>query len=413
MRTLEQHLDAQIGPKRMLALDGGGVKGILTLGMLEVLEAELRRRAGNPHFVLSDYFDLIGGTSTGAIIATALALGMPVHEVIDLYLQLGPKVFAKTKGNAPWDGLTNERYDSKALRRALSPVLGKKSLGSRQLKTGLALHCKRIDTGAAWVLTNNPRARYFDPIDAGKDTVPNKDYHLIDLVLASAAAPTYFKEVKINIANDAKDKPIQTGYFVDGALGGFNNPSVQMLLTALVPGYGFGWASGAENLMLASFGTGLRRPQIEGRKYQSKAPAERGIDALRSMIFDTQMHGVQLLQAVSEPKIPWKINSEIGDMRGHCIGDRALLSFQRLDVALDTKPKRQAKDAPLLGIEALLQREIPAARLENLDRLDNGDPQNMALLLEIGRKAGPGYIGKDWPDRAFDLPQWHSAKEIA
>src|SRR5512147_477230 len=76
-RTLFEHLSPDTGAKRVLALDGGGVKGILTLGMLKVLEDELRRRAGDAAgFRLSDYYDLIGGTSTGAIIASALALGL-------------------------------------------------------------------------------------------------------------------------------------------------------------------------------------------------------------------------------------------------------------------------------------------------------------------------------------------------
>lgn len=403
MRTLEEHLDAQAGPKRMLALDGGGVKGILTLGMLEVLEAELARRAGSTHFVLSDYFDLIGGTSTGAIIATALALGMPVREVTALYRDLGPKVFGRATGN----GVTSDRYESKALYKALWRVLDKKTLGSRQLKTGLALHCKRIDTGAAWVLTNNPNAKYFDPPDAASDSAPNRDYRLIDLVMASAAAPTFFKEVKINISYDAKERPVQTGYFVDGALGGFNNPSVQMLLTALVPGYGFAWPAGSEQLMLASFGTGFRRPQIDGRKFKNKFAGNRGIDALRSMIFDTQIHAVQLLQALSEPIAPWTINSEIGDMRGHHISAKPLLDFQRVDVRLDSKPAgKSAAGSARTGIEELLNREISAEALVALDRLDNGESANMDLLLEIGRAAAPAYVNEHWPNPLFNLPEW-------
>ena len=69
-RTLFEHLSPDTGAKRVLALDGGGVKGMLTLGMIKPLEDQLRRRAGGaPEFRLSDYYDLIGGTSTGAIIA--------------------------------------------------------------------------------------------------------------------------------------------------------------------------------------------------------------------------------------------------------------------------------------------------------------------------------------------------------
>src|SRR6185503_3702619 len=139
-RTLAEHLDPKLGPKRVLALDGGGVKGILTLGMLEVLEAELRRRSGKDDLVLSDYFDLIGGTSTGAIIAAGLGVGTSVGDLITMYRDLGPKVFGKTKGDGM---LLGSKYDSKALKDALWPVLDKKRLGSPLLRTGIALHAKR------------------------------------------------------------------------------------------------------------------------------------------------------------------------------------------------------------------------------------------------------------------------------
>ena len=94
--TLIARLSAP-GPKRMLALDGGGVRGALALGYLARIEAILRERYQRPDLVLRDYFDLIGGTSTGAIIATALAIGMDAEAVRALYLQLGPEVFAKKR----------------------------------------------------------------------------------------------------------------------------------------------------------------------------------------------------------------------------------------------------------------------------------------------------------------------------
>ena len=81
------------GPKRILALDGGGIRGAISVGFLERIEAIVRERMG-PTAVLADYFDLIGGTSTGAIIATLLALGKTVEEVKQSYLQLGTKVFS-------------------------------------------------------------------------------------------------------------------------------------------------------------------------------------------------------------------------------------------------------------------------------------------------------------------------------
>src|SRR5947208_16244081 len=91
--TLMQHF-AVGGPKRILALDGGGLRGILTLGILKRIEDELRRRHGNDEaFRLSDYFDLIAGTSTGAIIAATLAIGWSVDQLAKNYFQLGSRVF--------------------------------------------------------------------------------------------------------------------------------------------------------------------------------------------------------------------------------------------------------------------------------------------------------------------------------
>ena len=69
------------GPKQILALDGGGIRGALTVGFLARIEQILRERHGRPDLLFCDYFDLIGGTSTGAIIAAALSIGMSADEV--------------------------------------------------------------------------------------------------------------------------------------------------------------------------------------------------------------------------------------------------------------------------------------------------------------------------------------------
>ena len=81
--TKQDHLDPNRGPKRILALDGGGVRGMLTLQFLQALETLVTARFGE-RTRLCDYFDLIGGTSTGSIIAAGLACGMTVGEAAPL-----------------------------------------------------------------------------------------------------------------------------------------------------------------------------------------------------------------------------------------------------------------------------------------------------------------------------------------
>jgi hypothetical protein len=402
-RALAHRLDPATGPKRILALDGGGVKGVLTLGLLKALETELRRRAKRDDLVLADYYDLIGGTSTGAIIASGLALGLSVDALIQMYLNLGPRVFGKAVGDG---SLFRARFDPKALRAALSDVLGRRTLGSPDLRTGLAIHAKRIDTGSAWVLTNNPNAKFFDPPEGDEAIVANKRFRLVDLVQASAAAPTFFDEVMMPIAYDENERVTQTGCFVDGAVSGNNNPSMSLLLLALLPGYGFNWKSGAQNLMMTSLGTGLRRPEIAGAQFRGLLPGFRGVHALKSMIYDTQIQGITLLQALSAPVHPWTINLEIGDMEGQRITADPLLDFQRIDVRLDRKtPGKSAKPT---YVETLVGRELPASVLEGLDDMANGKPANMELLLEIGLAAGPSFAGERYPAPAFDLADWSS-----
>jgi uncharacterized protein len=407
-RTLFEHLSPDTGVKRILALDGGGVKGVLTLGMLKALEDELRRRAhGAADFRLSDYYDLIGGTSTGAIIATALSLGLSVDDLIELYMRLGPDVFGRSSGDGVF---LSSKFESKKLRRALNSVLAARTLGSADIRTGLAIHAKRIDTGSAWVVTNHPLGVYYDP-PADSNIFPNKRYRLTDLVLASAAAPTFFDEIVIDIEFDEKRRPVQKGYFVDGAVSANNNPSLQLLMLALEPSYKFGWKSGADNLMMTSCGTGMRRPAVAGKAFQGLPPGLRGVHALRAMVYDTQLQGVMLMQAFSNPRKPWRVNSEVGDMSGTCISSQPLLDYQRIDVVLDTKPKtRRLGDPapPMTGVERLLGRELDAEVLEALDLMDNGKKANMDLLLEIGVNVGRTYVDAAYPDPKFDLPEWRA-----
>src|SRR5687767_14743879 len=123
--TLEQHLNRH-GPKRILDLDGGGVRGALSLCYLAAFESLLRERYASDRLVLSDYFDLIGGTSTGAIIAAGLAKGYDVQTLQELYEKMADDVFKRK----PWrQGLVFAKFHHRKLREVLETHFGEYTLG--------------------------------------------------------------------------------------------------------------------------------------------------------------------------------------------------------------------------------------------------------------------------------------------
>jgi hypothetical protein len=87
--TAEIRLKAP-GPKKLLALDGGGIRGAMTIEVLEAIEALLRKELGKPDLVLADYFDFVAGTSTGAILAASISHGMSCKNLRTFYEESVP-----------------------------------------------------------------------------------------------------------------------------------------------------------------------------------------------------------------------------------------------------------------------------------------------------------------------------------
>lgn len=329
------------GPKRILALDGGGVLGVIEVAFLERVEALLRRRTGNPNLVLSDYFDLIGGTSTGAIIATALSLGMTARQVKKMYFDFGREIFRQPLFSIP--GI-HPRFDARALSNKLRGVLGNRQVQSTDVMTGLAIVTKRVDTGSAWVIFNHPCSKFWEDWQegTGADTrkiIGNKRYLLRDIVRASTAAPYYFNPKRIKVLD--RQGAREYGLFVDGALSTYNNPSLLLFMLASMKGYGIHWPTGAENLLMISIGSGAKRPRMDAAAAGGLLSAFLGVHTLRSMIWDSQIATLKMMQWLSKPARPWKINGEVGDLSEDFLGSHSdasgcHLAFQRYDVALET-----------------------------------------------------------------------------
>jgi uncharacterized protein len=181
--------------RKILALDGGGTRGIVSIAFLERIEALLASRSGRGDaFRLSDHFDLIGGTSTGAIIAAGLALGRRVEEIKALYFELGPSVFRR-RWHLPF---FQSRYGSAELAALLLREFGDITLDDPSIKTLLAVVTKRVDTGSPWTVSTLPGQPYWeDRPDGGRKG--NRSISLASIVRASAAAPFFFGPEQIPI----------------------------------------------------------------------------------------------------------------------------------------------------------------------------------------------------------------------
>ncbi|HEX8653042.1 MAG TPA: patatin-like phospholipase family protein [Pyrinomonadaceae bacterium] len=234
-------------PRKLLALDGGGIRGILTLEVLLRIETMLAEATGEgKDFRLCNFFDYIGGTSTGAIIAAGLARGMTVTELLDFYQQTGPAMFDK----AFILNRLKYLYNSQPLADELKKTFGKETnLLPENLKCLLLVVTRNVTTDSAWPISSNPLAKYNDC--ARLDC--NLKIPLWQIVRASTAAPVYFApEVLQWNPND----PSKTFKFVDGGLTPYNNPAFLLSRMATQAPYRLNWKTGERNLLLISVGTG-------------------------------------------------------------------------------------------------------------------------------------------------------------
>jgi Patatin-like phospholipase len=373
--TKEQHLDPSTGPKRILALDGGGIRGVLTLEYLEVIEALLRQRHNNPDLLFSDYFDLIGGTSTGSIIAAGLACGMTVKDIKKLYYGLGASVFVPTGL-----GIVVPKFQVQALQQALDGALGADTtLDSDRIRTGLMIMTKRLDTGSPWPLNNGGRGKY-----AAQDGA----LRLTQVVRASTAAPTYFDPERVQISS--RDGSVVDGEFVDGGVSPFNDPALQLLMLAALQGHGFRWRTGKDELLLISAGTGTYRSPPQPPGLLDKFAAGQGLRALQSLMDDCARSNQAMLQWLTDCLTPWQIDRAVGDMKLDSQNGPQLAAYARYNVLLE-----QA------WLSSTLNVELSSDKLAQIRKMDKAG--NMDSLADIGRVAAKEQVKADHFPPAFDL----------
>jgi len=345
-------------PRTILALDGGGIRGLITLGVLRRIESLLQEQLGvGDDFRLCDFFDYIGGTSTGAIISAGLARGMSIAEIEEFYQAFAQKVF-----KARFNRFT-AKFDARRLEELLHTTFRNKDNSDADLRP-INLNClllavtRNASTDSAWPISSNPAAKYNDP----RRSDCNLRIPLWQIVRASSAAPTFFDPSVIQL--DPRD-PRSKAVFVDGATTAYNNPGLLMYRMATMNAYNLCWKTGVEKLLLVSVGTGTApapRQDPNSPNFHLLANAKAVVSSLLHQATIDQDIMCRLLG-----RCCWgqELDSEIGNLVN--TGNNFL--YSRYNAELTAR-----------GLDALGLDHIRAETITPIDSL-----KGMASLTEIGQ----------------------------
>ena len=345
--------------KKILTLDGGGIRGMITVEILSKIETLLRKELNKGEdFVLADYFDYISGTSTGAIIAACLSLGWPVDKVRDFYIESGAKMFDK----ASFLKKFKYSYEDEELKELLQQEFGKDTtLGTSDLKTLLMMVMRNATTDSPWPVSNNPDAKYND---RGRDDC-NLDLPLWQLVRASTAAPTFFPPEKITLGKKAF-------IFVDGGITMYNNPSFQTFLMSTLGPYKLGWETGVDKMLIISLGTGTC-PEANEDLSPSDMNLLYNAKSLPSALMYAALNEQDILcRSFGKCLYGDEIDREIGDMKD-----------QNTSFPVQSKLFTYARYNAELSRRGLNKLKLPNINPEDVQMLDSVD--HIEELREVGQ----------------------------
>jgi hypothetical protein len=197
----------QLQDFKILSIDGGGIKGLFSARVLSEIEAQ--------HGSLTEHFDMLCGTSTGGLIALALAAGKSASEVVEFYREWGPRIFPTGRIGRMFRDLrfyvAGGKYGDENLKLAVSHILGEKRMC--EANSYLCIPTVNLTTASPWVFKT----------DHDASLTRDSNIPMADVALATAAAPFYFPV--------AVSPSVPGGYYVDGGLWA-NNPAFVGLLEA-------------------------------------------------------------------------------------------------------------------------------------------------------------------------------------
>ncbi len=243
-----------------IAIDGGGIRGVMVAKALTMLEQEL----GRP---VHEVFRLAVGTSTGSILAAGIASGLDAHRLFEMYQSLGAQIFKKTLASRFWF-FRGYRYSRKPLEEHLREAMKDKTLGD--------IWNARPST-ALVVTTFDLVSNYTRFLKSWKPQY--QDWPVVKAVLASSAAPTFF--------------PVLDGRYSDGGVGSYNNPC---FMAAFELVHYLKW--NPKETTLLSLGTGRTREHIkvgDPDKYSALQWIPHVMETLSEDATDQQVHLVKAM----------------------------------------------------------------------------------------------------------------------
>lgn len=285
-------------------MDGGGLRIFYSLEILARIEELVRLHIGNPQAVLADHFDLVAGTSAGAVLATFSAWGLSLAEIRKMYETAAAAMFER---NASWSAFFTHRYNSRNLSQILREILSEENgqealLSSSRLRSYLLVVMRNATKGSAWPLCSHPALRF------NQLGLPdcNLNLPLWRIVRASTAAPTFFEPERIKVGKEIFQ-------FVDGGITPYNNPALIAALMATEPCYGIRWRTGEDWLRIVSVGTGRTRVFYKDGLWDLALPFVAG-KTITTLIEGASQQQDFLCRVLGRCEFGLPVDSEVGDL---------------------------------------------------------------------------------------------------
>jgi patatin-like phospholipase/acyl hydrolase len=278
--------------KRILSIDGGGIRGIIPGMILVALEEKIQKATNNQNAHLIDYFDFFAGTSTGGILLSILLCPddenpqkpkYTAKQALDIYLDHGVEIFSANSWRRFLGkfGLVSELYDATILEKILAGYFGNKKLSE------LLRPC--IITAYDIELRKNHLFRQQKAISHGA----SRDFYIKDVCRATAAAPTYFSVAEIFSLAKTRYPLVDGGVFA-------HNPSLSALLEVMKSYKTYR----IDDVWILSLGTGLSKISYQYEDFKKKKAISIGpalVDIMSSSSAESSNYFLkQLFRSVNE-----------------------------------------------------------------------------------------------------------------